>query len=318
MKRHGYLYQQICTLENLELADRKARKGKSKQYGVQVFDGNREELLNQLLETLTRKQFKTSEYTVFKINDPKERIIYRLPYFPDRILHHAIMNVIEPILTKTFTQDTYSCIRGRGVHRAARKLKAVLRDKINTKYCLKIDIKQFYPSVDHTILKTLLSKKFKDKNLLNLLYEIIDSAPGLPIGNLISQSMGNFYLCYFDHWIKQEQRVQHYYRYCDDIVILHPDKQCLHKLLHEIRLYLGINFKLEVKANYQIFPVESRGIDFLGYKFYHTHTLLRKRIKLSFKSAVRNKKHKSYPSYLGWAKHCNAKHLIKSLQLTNV
>jgi hypothetical protein len=224
------------------------------------------------------------------------------------------MNILEPIFTKLFTADTYSCIKGRGIHGAANNLKKSLKDLENTKYCLKLDIVKFYPNVDHEVLKDLLRKKFKDQDLLWLLDEIIDSADGLPIGNYLSQYFANFYLTYFDHWIKETMQVKYYFRYADDIIILSNNKPHLHQLLFEIKEYLNNNLKLIVKDNYQIFPVESRGIDFVGYVFYHTHIRLRKSIKKRFAKAVSKTKNKAtIASYNGWAKHCNSKHLLKKL-----
>jgi RNA-directed DNA polymerase len=132
---------------------------------------------------LLNKTYKTSPYTTFKVFEPKEREVFRLPYFPDRITHHAIMNILEPIFVSVFTNDTYSCIKGKGIHAAVESVKKALQDKSGTVYCLKLDIKKFYPNIDHDVLKQLLRRKIKDKDLLWLLDEIIDSAPGLPIGN---------------------------------------------------------------------------------------------------------------------------------------
>lgn len=270
MKRINNLYEQICSVENIIKADNVARRGKRKQRGVVEHDKNLESNINLLHELLKNKTYKTSEYTTFTIFEPKERLIFKLPYFPDRITHHAIMNILEPIFLSTFTKDTYSCIKGRCIHAAANAVKRALGDEENTKYCLKLDIKKFYPSVDNNILKQLLRRKFKDNDLLWLLDEIINSTNGLPIGNYLSQYLANFYLTYFDHWIKENLKVKYYFRYADDIVILHSDKQHLHCCLSEIKKYLDVNLKLQVKENHQIFPVEKRGIDFVGYVFYHS------------------------------------------------
>lgn len=314
MKRINNLYEKIYDIKNLHLADKHARKGKSDQYGIKAHDRNRDENILSLHEMLKNKTYKTSPYTTFTIFEPKQREIFRLPYFPDRITHHAVMNILEPIFVSTFTSDTYSCIKGRGTHAAARSVKKSLRDVRGTKYCLKLDIQKFYPSIDHDILKKLLRRKFKDKNLLWLLDEIIDSAPGAPIGNYLSQYFANFYLTYFDHWIKEELRVKYYFRYADDMVILSDNKQYLHKLLAEIRKYLNDNLKLKIKSNYQIFPVSARGIDFVGYKFYHTHTLMRKKNKKNFARAIYKKKgHQSIASYYGLAMHCDSKNLLEKL-----
>lgn len=317
MKRHRNLYQDIISIENLMLADSIAQKGKLRQPGVIAHNANRAINISALHEILKVKEFRTSEYVTFKVFEPKERIVYRLPYFPDRILHHAIMNILEPIFVESFTADTYSCIKGRGLHSASTKLKAILKDKSAPRYCLKLDIKKFYPSVDHEALKFMLRRKFKDVDLLNMLDEIIESAIGLPIGNYLSQYFSNFYLTGFDHWIKESKKVKYYFRYADDIIILANDKADLNTLLFEIKAYL-FGLKLEVKDNWQIFPIEKRGIDFLGYRFYHTHTLLRKSIKKNFASKVKKGANKqTIASYLGWAKHANTAHLIKRLLPTN-
>lgn len=305
---------EMCSVENLRLAERKARKCKTSQPGVIEFDKNKEANLQVLHEILINKTYKTSPYTTFKIYEPKEREIFRLPYFPDRIVHHAAMIPLERIFLATFTSDTYSCIKKKGIHGAARAVQKALKDIPGTQYSLKLDIKKFYPNINHDILKTLLRKKIKDNDMLLLLDGIIYSADGLPIGNYLSQYFANFYLTYFDHWIKENKGVKYYFRYADDIVILSGNKPYLHKILFDIENYLEQELKLTIKGNYQIFPVKSRGVDFVGYVFYHTHTLLRKSIKQNFARMIaKNDNPKSRASYFGWAKHCNSKNLLKKL-----
>ncbi len=302
-------------MENLELADKNARKDKSGQYGVISHDKNKEQNLLLLQNSLSNKTYTTSKYKTFTIFEPKERVIWKLPYFPDRICHHAIMQVVGSTLSSTLTSDTYSCIKGRGIHKASYKLRKVLKNnEVNTKYCLKLDIVKFYPNVDHVILKQLLRNKIKDKDMLWLLDNIIDSAPGLPIGNYLSQILANFLLTYFDHWLKEVKRIKYCFRYADDLVVLSDSKESLHQLLFEIKEYLITNLKLEVKGNYQIFPVSARGIDFVGYKHYHTHTLLRKGIKQNLRRMLKVRPSKaSIASYNGWLKHCNSKNLTSKL-----
>lgn len=298
------------------LADIKARKGKLRSIGVRIHDRNRDANIQVLHEALINKTFKTSKYHTFYIYEPKEREIYQLPYYPDRIVHHAIMNILEPIWMSVFTADTYSCIKGRGIHAIVRKLKSTLKDKENTIYCLKLDIRKFYPSIDHDVLKEIIRRKIKDDDLLELLDAIIDSAGGVPIGNYLSQYFANLYLAYFDHWIKETKRVKYYYRYADDIIILNASKEQLHDLFNAIKEYLHDKLKLQIKGNYQIFPVDVRGIDFVGYRFYHTHVLLRKSIKKNFARAVKRAGKYSkqvQSSYYGWAKHCNSRNLLKKL-----
>lgn len=329
MKRINNLYHRIYAEENIELADNKARKCKKTRYGVRKHDQNREDDNRNLALILQEEEYKTSEYTTYKIYEPKERIIFRLPYYPDRITHHAIMNIMEPIWTKIFTKDTYSCIKDRGIHALVKQLQSDLRsDPEGTKYCAKMDIKKFYPSITHDILKSILRKKIKDKSLLKLLDEIIDSADGVPIGNYLSQFFANLYMAYFDHWVKEELKVKYYYRYADDIVLLSNSKEQLRSWILAIKVYLTNVLNLKLKDNYQIYPVESRGVDFVGYVCYHDHTLLRKSIKLKLLGLVDAYKKKlisktklqlKLASYFGWLKYCDSKNLLKKIyQETNI
>lgn len=312
MKRLGNLFDDICSIDNLLLADSKARKGKTKQSGVIDFDRNFEQNIADLYRELITKNYRVSPYRNRVIRERKERNISILPY-RDRIVQHAIMNILEPIFVSVFTADTYSCIKGRGVHLASFKLRKALRDNEGTTYCLKMDIRKFYPSVDNGILKLMLRKKFKDRDLLDLLDVIIDSAPGLPIGNYLSQYLSNFYLTYLDHWIKEDLGINYYFRYADDFVILGSEKSKLHDIHGQIRYFLKEILNLDLKTNRGPFPV-NLGIDFGGYKHYPGYTLLRKSIKQSFARAVKSTKSQaSIASYMGWAKHANSKHLIKKL-----
>ena len=326
MKRYGNLWEKVISLENLRIADERARKGKQRSYGVRLHDKDREQNLYALHMALKTKTYHTSQYTSFKVYEPKERVIMRLPYYPDRIVHHAIMNVLEPIWIKTFTYNTYSCIKKRGIDACARQTERNIR-RFDGKplYCLKIDIRKFYPSIDHDILKQVIRRKLKDKRVLALLDEIIDSVDaGIPIGNYLSQYLANVYLTYFDHWLKEELHIKHYFRYADDIVILASTKEELHTWFPAIRDYLSGNLKLTVKDNWQIFPVDTRGIDFVGYVFRHRYTLLRKSIKKNLCRRVAKIRHMDVyiprkkwkrwvSSWWGWCKYCNAKHLLSKL-----
>lgn len=273
-------------------------------------------LLRQILLDGT---YKTSEYSTFKIYEPKERLIFRLPYYPDRIVHHAIMNVVEPIWVKQFINNTYSCIKGRGIHKCMKDVRKVLDgNPEGTKYCLKLDVTKFYPSIDHDILKKVVRKKIKDKRLLDLLDSIIDSANGVPIGNYLSQFFANLYLSDFDHWVKEVLQVKYYFRYADDIVLLGEDKDLLRWYKQQMETYLNEKLLLQIKPNYQIFPVDTRGLDFVGYKFYHTHTKLRKSIKNSLFKCIHNNKNSTslwlrLSSYFGWMKYCNSKNLLRKI-----
>lgn len=331
MKRIGNLYEEIISIENLKLADEKARKGKNKSYGVRMHDKNRKDNILALHEALLTKTFKTSPYDVFTIYEPKEREIYRLPYYPDRIVHHAIMNIMEEIWTKIFTYNTFSCIKGRGIEGCARYVgKIIKRYEGKPLYCLKIDIRKFYPSIKHHVLKKIIRKRIKDDDLLWLLDEIIDSANGLPIGNYLSQYLANLYLCYFMHKANEEWKAD-CAEYADDIVFFSDSKEFLHKLFHEkIRPYLENELELEVKSNFQVFPIamnrydkSGRALDYVGYKFYREQKLIRKSIKNNFCRAVAKvnkikditpKEYKqTICSWLGWAKHSDSKHLLQTI-----
>ena len=329
MKRIGNIFPKVVEYENFLLADHNARKNKKHYKEIHDHDKNKEENLHKLQESVVTLTYKTSEYFIFKIYEPKEREIYKLPYYPDRIMHHALMNCLETIWEKVFIYNSYACRKNKGIHAAVKDLKKVLRrDKEETKYCLKLDIRKFYPSIDHDILKSILRIKIKDEKLLVILDEIIDSAKGVPIGNYLSQYLANLYLTYFDHWLKEKKNVKYYFRYADDMVILHSSKKFLRNLLKDITEYLNINLKLELKHNYQIFPVDSRSIDFVGYRFYHSHTLLRKSIKkklvrVSRKLNKTNRRReyvrRKLSPYFGWLKHCNSINFSKKYfsRLTN-
>jgi len=323
MKRFGFLYDKIYSIENLKLAHKKARKGKTHYKEVQMVDANPKKYLTLIHNMLKNKTFRNSEYVIMnkKTDNGKVRKIFKLPYYPDRIIHHAIMQIIEPIWLNTFIRDTYSAIPGRGIHDGVKRIKKALRDEKNTKYCLKLDVKKFYPSVDNKILKQIIRKKIKDEDLLWLLDEIIDSTKGIPIGNYLSQYFGNLYLSGLDHYLKENLNCKHVFRYCDDIVILNSSKEFLHKLKNIIIKYFA-GLKLQLKNNWQVFPVSVRGIDFLGYRFFHKYTLLRKSIKIKFVKKIRRISKNweklshtqivnSVMSYYGWFKYANCKNLAR-------
>jgi len=321
MKRFGYLYPKIYSMENIRLAHQNARKGKSHYKEVRMVEANPEKYFYLIYKMLKNKSFYNSKYHTFiKKDREKEREIFKLPYFPDRIIHHCIMNILEPIWMKTLILDTYSSLKGRGIHKGVRRIKRALKDRENTEYCLKMDIKKFYPSIDHDILKTIIRRKIKDTDLLWLLDKIIDSAKGIPIGNYLSQYFGNLYLSGFDHWMKEDKGCKYYFRYCDDIVILHRSKVFLGILKRDVEKYLNSELNLVLKSNWQIFPVKIKGIDFLGYRFFGNKILLRKSIVRRFKLKVNRVKRNYHNlsvfqivngimSYYGWLKHCNGKKL---------
>jgi hypothetical protein len=309
-------------MDNIILAHENARRGKKHYSEVKKVDSAPGLYLGHVQKLLRSGCFKTAAYTsMTKRCSGKIREILKLPYFPDRIVHHCIVQVLHDIWFKTFIRDTYACIPGRGIHDGVRRVQAALRDKGGTPYCLKMDVKQFYPSVDHEILKVIVRQKLKDYHVLNIIDGIIDSVDaGIPIGNYLSQHLGNLYLSGYDHWMKEHHRCKYYFRYCDDIVILGHSKPWLHQMCADTEKYLREELDLTLKANYQVFPVDVRGLDFIGYRFFRTYTLLRKSTAKNFKRRMRfiKKNWRRMPpvsvissimSYQGWTKYANCLHL---------
>lgn len=302
MKRYGDLWKRICSMENIEQAHARAKKGKRHYSEVKMVDSDPARYLGKIHRMLTDKSFENSAYTILTKKDgPKEREIWKLPYFPDRIVHHAIVNVLEPIWMRQLIRDTFAALPGRGIHDGVRRVKKALGDVSGTQYCLKMDVRKFYQSIDHSVLKQVLRRKIKDTDVLWLLDLIIDSAPGVPIGNFTSQHFGNLYLSALDHWIKETLGCKYYFRYCDDLVLLDDDKTRLHAWRRRIDNYLAGQLKLIMKGNWQVFPVDARGLDFLGYRFFHGFTLVRKSIVKNFKRKRRiSGNRRSLAAYNGW------------------
>lgn len=328
MKRYGNIYEKICTMDNLRLAHQHAREDKLFYKEVKMVDADPDKYLGMIHEMLVNESYEVSEYTVSIINDKgKERELAKLPYFPDRIIQWAIMLQVEDIFMKTFCTHTCASVKKRGIKEASRLTRKFLKDREGSKYCLKIDVSKFYPNINHDILKMLLRKKFKDKQLLNLLDRIIDSYPkerGVPIGSYLSQFLANFYLSYFDHWLKETKHRKMVVRFMDDMTIYGSTKEELHQLMDDIHEYMAEELDLKIKDNWQVFPTRIRGVDFVGYRFFYDFILLRKSTCKKFKKRmiqIRNKiEHGlmlnysewcSANSYAGWLKWCDSYRLFE-------
>ena len=322
MKRVGNLFEKIIDIDNLKLAHKNAMKGKTYYQDVKMVDRDPDQFLWRLHDSLKNKTFTTSPYVTKQIYEPKPRLIYKLPYFPDRIVHHAIMNILQPIWDKTFIYDLYSAIPGKGLHAGSYRLRQFMRDKENTRYCLKFDVSKFYPSINHDILMEKIRKKIKCKDTLWLLEEIVRSPGGntnTPIGNYLSQYFSNIYMSEFDHWVKEEKQMRYYIRYCDDGVILHENKPTLRELQIEITEYLQENLNLTLNPKTRVIDVDKQGIDFLGYRCFRNFILLRKQSALNFKRKIRYiETHQVAPSFtmcsimssIGWLKHSDSHNLL--------
>lgn len=317
-------------MENLEHAYYMASKGKGYYKDVADMEANPElkrSKLNEIGEKLKANKFHTSKYiTMFRKERSKMRRISKLPFYPDRIVQWALMNVIKDRLTKNFTTDTYSSIEGRGVQSMIRKLRTdIHNDPDNCKYVLQIDVHHFYASISKSILKKKYRELIKDKNALWLIDEIIDSyngdgnKTGLPIGNYTSQFSANLYMSEIDHKIKEEWHAKYYYRYMDDILILGSSKEWLWKIYSNLKKELG-KIKLSIKpASSLIYPTKN-GISVVGYVIYNNYVKVRNSIKrpliwqckyLAMKplSFFSGHDYGSVKSRTGWLKHADANKL---------
>lgn len=329
MRRHGNLWRDIISPENIAVAYKKAALGKSTMRNVLKFSKDIEGNLENIRQILVNKTFTTSHYIEKIVYEPKQRIIYVLPFAPDRIVQHALMNVVQPIWEDLFICDSYACRTGKGIHAgSARTMQFVRRSK----YVLKCDISKFYPSVDQEILFKIVQKKIKCPDTLWLIDNIIRSFPGgknVPIGNYTSQWFGNLYLNELDQFVKTilQKRFGHidYLRYCDDFCLFLDDKKILHECAKLIEGFLHEKLLLKF-SKCEVFPV-SHGVDFLGYRHFDNYILLRKstakrvrrrleRLPKQFVAGRITAEHfrSSIGSTYGWLKHANSHNLMVALR----
>lgn len=319
MKRHGYLIEKVIAPDNMEDAFRIVMKGKRRSHTVRYYYRNKDRILADLAREIENDTYEPKGYEEFTLIDQgKERIIQALP-FRDRIALHAMMSVLNELFRPMLIRDTYASLEGRGIHDGLNRVKKALRDRNGTQYALKLDLKKYYSSVDQSLLIEMLERKIKDGRMMNTLRRVIHSFDkGLPIGFHSSQQLGNFYLFPLDYFVKAELGVKYYFRYCDDIVILSSSKEELREIFGKVRAYAEERLRLTIKSNYQIFPVEARGIDFLGYVIRHDYVLIRKRTKqTAARKLARIRSHKRrqeiFGAFWGWAKHANCRTLTQKL-----
>ena len=289
---------------NLDRAARRARRGKRYRPDVAAFEFDLEYHLLRLQQQLRDGTYRPGTFRTRVIYEPKRRLISAAPYW-DRVVHHALCNVIEPIFERRFIADSYACRKGKGNHAAVRRASEFAR---RYRYVLKADIQKFFPSVDHAILLELVERRIKDPRVLGLIREIVlhpgpqephvvwfpgddlftphERTRGLPIGNQTSQFLANVMLDPLDHFIKEQLRIPGYVRYADDLLPFSNDKNELHDARDAIREFLaGFRLKLHPRKS-EIFPVTA-GIRFLGYRVFPTHRLLDKANVLRFRRRLR-------------------------------
>ncbi len=275
MKSHKNIFKQIVSFENLLLAAQRAQKSKRFKNEVLKFNYNLEANLLDLQNELISETYVPGEYRTFYINDPKHRKISAAPY-KDRVIHHAICNILAPHWDRSMIYDSYACRKNKGTHLAIERFTKFAR---KNRYVLKCDISKFFDSIEHSILKYYLFGKIKEHKVMNLLNKIIDSTnsnQGLPIGNLTSQWFANIYLSEFDWFIKQELKCEYYIRYMDDFVFFSNSKQELSNILHIIKNYLA-KINLSLKDNHCQIWQTAMGVNYLGFKIFPTHRVLLKR-----------------------------------------
>jgi hypothetical protein len=281
MKRTGYLLEKISEPENLRIAFWKAARMKTGKREVLFFQKNLENELANLREQLMTLSLDIGNYHYFTIYDPKERIICAAS-FPERVLHHAIMNVCDPYFERFQIYDSYATRKGKGTHLAVEKAHSFNK---RNRYFLKLDIKKYFDSINHNVLIKLLYRKFKDQKLLSVFEQIINSystsqSKGLPIGNLTSQYFANYYLAFLDHFIKEKMQVKHYVRYMDDMVLWGNNKSTVKENLKKIMGFL--DEKLFLNLNQPILNNTSQGLSFLGFRVFPEVIRLNSRSKKRF------------------------------------
>lgn len=315
MKRYNNLYSKLCSFENLYSAYLKARKSKRYKEYVLDFSWNVEKELIKLQGELLNKTYKHGEYYEFTLYDAKKREIKAAP-FRDRVVHHALCNIIEPLFDKGFIYDSYACRKEKGTHKAVKRLDKFIQSteekwgKENV-YCLKCDISKYFDSIDHDILFNLIKKRIKDSDTLWLIREIIDSSfvhdfkprkTGIPIGNLTSQLFANLYLNELDIFVKHVLRERYYLRYMDDFLILANEKKKLHKEEILLRNFVKDNLQLELHPSKVSLSPVPKGIYFLGYQIFREYKRLRKSTVIRFLKKLKLKKSKEEinSSVLSW------------------
>ena len=271
MKRHGDLYQRICDFQALCDAAGEAAKGKKKKRQTAAFLLNLEPEVIRLEEELRARMYHPGSYYTFVVKEPKERMICATG-FRDRVVHHAVCKVLGPIFERLYVHDSYACRKGKGAHAAIRRAQGYMR---RFRFYLKLDVRKYFDSVDHAILKSRLRRKVKDKDLLWLLDTIIDHpvpwtqpGKGIPIGNLTSQHFANFYLDPVDHFIKDDLGVKGYVRYMDDLLVFGDDKKELWEIYGRVERFLNERLELVVKDGSVVLSPTFEGLSFLGLRVY--------------------------------------------------
>lgn len=305
-KAYSNLFPALTRFANLHTAYKKAARGKRGQPQAAGFEMGLETNLFRLQDELRSGSYRPGAYYSFYIRDPKHRLVSAAP-FRDRVVHHALCNVIEPIFERTFIGDSYANRLGKGTHAALDRAQAWAR---HYPYVLQCDIRQFFPSIDHSILRSIIAGKVADERTMDLVDRILQSGAGilddeydmvyfagddlfaavrprgLPIGNLTSQFWANIYLNELDQFVKRHLRCHAYLRYVDDFLLFSDNKRELWEWKRRIGQSLaGLRLRLHERES-TVYPV-ANGVPFLGFRVYPTHRLLKRRNALAFQRRLR-------------------------------
>ncbi len=312
---HSDLFERIISLDNLFAAWKEFRRGKTGKRDVQAFEWKLEDSIFALHEDLKRGTYCHGTYESFYVCDPKRRHIHK-PSVRDRLLHHAVVRVIEPSFDGRFIFDVWSCRKGKGTHRAVARFQklawSISRNDTRAVWVLKLDIQKFFESVDQNILLGILTKTITDDRVMGLLTDVIRRFPsGIPLGNLTSQLFANIYLNELDQFVKHELRAQFYVRYCDDFVLLHENRDALSAMLPRIRDFLAGHLALALHPQKITLTLYHRGVDFLGFVCFPHFRLLRTKTKLRM---LRRVSTKNVILYAGLVRQARANGLRRALE----
>lgn len=317
MKSYNNLWEKFISDENIELAIRNARKGKSERKSVKrrLDNPNLKAEIKAYAENFKNKPHRPKE--IYDGIQRKKRTII-VPSFDEQVIHHMVVNVLKPIFYRGMYEHSYGSIPKRGGHKGKNTIKKwINRGGRNCKYVLKMDIKKYFDSIPHDIFLAKLHRIIRDERFFNVLEEITNITPvGLPLGFYTSQWTANWYLQGLDHYIKEDLKATYYIRYMDDMVIFGSNKKELHRMRAAIEKYLNDNLGLKLKENWQVFRFDYcgkyRDLDFMGFRFYRDKIILRKTIMLKASRKAKKIFKKEKPSiyavrqmlsYLGWIIH---------------
>lgn len=328
MKKFSKIYDEIITVPNLLLAWEEFLTGKRKRRDVAAFQDRLMDNIFALYHDLKEKSYQHGGYQAFKISDPKPRNIHKA-MVRDRLLHHLLYREIYEYFDKQFINDSYSCRLNKGTHRAVLRLEAfsgrVSRNNQKTVWVLKCDIRKFFASIDHRILKNILANYIEDSDLLCLLELVIDSfntpgeiGVGLPLGNLTSQLLVNVYMNEFDQFVKRDLKIRHYIRYADDFIFLSADKDFLIALRPKLEKFLNEHLRLSLHPKKTFLRTLASGIDFLGWTQFDDHRVLRTATKRRMLKRIKqNNEPAARAAYSALLKHGNTYKLRKTAGLVD-